>query len=123
MTSFGNLLLGVFVLFTASAIAADDGPKTCLSKGGNWQQVCLSQRFTCVMPYADAGKSCTDSSQCKGLCMVDMTIRCDVDKNCPELKVPKPGEAASGICQRDDDPCGSFVVIKKGRAQEPFHRD
>jgi hypothetical protein len=27
------------------------------------------------------------------------------------------------VCQRDNDPCGSFLVVRDGRAQPIVHRD
>lgn len=44
--------------------------KECLEKGGRWGQWGLLPQEYCQIPSQDAGKSCTDGSQCEyGLCM------------------------------------------------------
>jgi hypothetical protein len=93
----------------------------CLARGGAGQRACLSQEYRCVMPYPDAGKSCSDSSECKGQCVVDLTDQCDASGKCVHAKVPEAGSEVGGVCQVDDDPCGSFMVVKRRHAQ-PIER-
>ena len=45
------------------------------------------QRVQCVVPYADAGKTCSTKSDCSGQCLGSQ-----------EASV---GAAATGMCQRD----------------------
>lgn len=40
----------------------------CQQQGGQWQRLGRAQQPTCIVPYADAGKSCRDSRECQGLC-------------------------------------------------------
>lgn len=41
----------------------------------------------CVVPFADAGKACSDKSQCHGDCLA--------------VALVPAGTAAQGVCQRD----------------------
>jgi hypothetical protein len=43
----------------------------CAAKGGSIQPVGKAQIPVCVTPYADAGKACTDKSQCQGACVLE----------------------------------------------------
>ena len=103
--------------------AAGDERGACANRGGDWRRVCIAQEYRCVMPYRDAGKACSDSSQCDGECLVDLTTKCTESGKCVDPVVPKPGDKVMGSCQIDDDPCGSFVIVRDGRAQPITHRD
>ena len=81
---------------TASA-GAD--PVACAAAGGEVRGVCRMQTQQCVIPYADAGKPCTDGDQCAGDCLA------------PD---GEPGRTA-GQCQADNDPCGCRFTIEDGR--------
>jgi hypothetical protein len=78
--------------------------ETCIASGGTWQRAGWEQKSRCVRPTRDAGKSCTDSSQCEIACLAEK----------------KPSEDASdlkGQCAATDNPfanCGTR--IEKGRA-------
>ncbi len=95
----------------------------CAQEGGKWQLTCLEQEYRCIKPYKDAGKICSDSSECDGECIVDITIKCDEVGKCSSPKVPNIGEPSTGVCQQDNDPCGSFVIIRNGRVDSIIHRD
>lgn len=41
----------------------------CLQKGGTWKQWGLAPVESCNLPATDAGKVCTDFSQCQGTCL------------------------------------------------------
>lgn len=100
-----------------------DESHACADAGGDWRQVCVAQEYRCVLPYRDGGKACSDSSECEGECLVDVTTKCTGIGNCVAPEIPKPGEQVMGMCQLDDDPCGSFVIVRDGRAQPTTHRD
>ena len=57
----------------------------------------------CVMPYADAGKTCTDNSDCSGDCLVTGIV--------------PTGSATSGTCQRDSDRFGCHQEVVGGMGQ------
>ena len=52
-------------------------PGACATQGGSWQPICMMQKPACVLTYKDAGKACTDSSQCSGSCITDGTAQPD----------------------------------------------
>lgn len=75
----------------------------CQARGGQVRPVCRRQLPRCVIRYADAGKQCTDESQCQGMCLVDGG------------RPLETGEVAQGRCQEDDDPCGCKIEVKNGK--------
>ena len=98
--------------------------QACDAKGGQWLPDCRPNERRCLMPYPDAGKRCTDSSECESnMCVTDLDVVCEVGKGCPEPQVPAPGSPAVGICKRNNERCGSFYEIKHGIAQPPRHVD
>lgn len=67
--------LVVLVLSADAAIAA--GPSTkqeCEAAGGNWGRWGLLVEERCNLPTRDAGKSCSDSSQCQSACVANMPV-------------------------------------------------
>ena len=70
----------------ADAAAAE---AACAADGGTLMPLGRLQRVQCVVPYADAGKSCRTKSDCSGQCLATGDA---------ELV---PGTAAIGVCQRD----------------------
>jgi hypothetical protein len=95
----------------------------CARQGGDYRRVCVAQEYMCVMPFSDAGKPCKDSSECQGECRIDVVTVCDEAGNCKEPVLPKPGQPATGMCQVDNDPCGSVIPIKNGVALRGENRD
>lgn len=61
----------------------------CADVGGQLMPLGRLQRVQCVVPYADAGKTCRTKSDCSGQCL---------GTGDTELV---PGTAATGVCQRD----------------------
>src|SRR5678815_2456916 len=91
--------------------------------GGAVRPVCMSQKDMCVTPYPDAGKKCSDSSECAGDCLVDLTAHCDGAGKCTAPVVPGAGTRAFGTCEMDNDPCGSRIEVINGVIQAPVHVD
>ncbi|WP_461535031.1 hypothetical protein [Spongorhabdus nitratireducens] len=75
----------------------------CEQHGGNWQKVGKLQRFTCILPASDAGKSCTDSSQCQVSCTVAGNVR--------------PGDRVSGQCTATTHQFGCRTYVSNGQAE------
>ena len=75
----------------------------CTSRGGTIKKVCRLQQPWCVVSYSDAGKRCTDKSQCKGRCILDSKVHVEI------------GEKAEGRCEPDDDPCGCKPEVIDGK--------
>lgn len=89
----------------------------CMKHGGQWRPVCMAQNPYCVTAFADAGKACTDGSQCLGACLVDEKVNCNADKSeCIREPMPEAGSHVAGVCQRDTNPCGTFMHITDGVA-------
>ncbi len=61
----------------------------------------------CVLRYQDAGKRCSDSSQCEGRCLANGD------------SFPAEGKEAVGECQPTSDSCGCWAEIRDGRALRP----
>lgn len=85
----------------AAPVSAD--ATACAAKGGAIRPVCRRQIPRCVTPFADAGKSCTDNSQCRGKCLVDGE------------RAGEPQGSVTGRCQSDDDPCGCKIEVVNGK--------
>lgn len=84
-----------------SSLSATD----CAARGGSMKAVGRLQTMQCVIPYADAGKTCTDGDQCAGDCRIeDVTSR------------PAEGAAVSGRCQANSQPFGCFTRVEDGKA-------
>lgn len=79
----------------------------CDARGGEVKSVCRLGLPSCVLPYADAGKSCSDSSECEGACWLVMQ---EGDK-------VQPGDSAVGECQPDSNICGCNFEILGGAVQ------
>ena len=77
----------------------------CTARGGQMQQVGRAQTWQCVVKYADAGKRCTDASQCEG--------QCEIAGNSGIAA----GVAAVGVCQADSNRFGCRTTVKDGKAQ------
>jgi hypothetical protein len=81
----------------------------CKTYGGDWRPICMMQKPACVVTFKDAGKSCSDSSECSG--------RCQTSGSAP------PESAVRGVCTATSDPCGCFQLVEKGKAGYPLCAD
>ena len=77
---------------------------SCESANGIWRREGLAGIYACVLPAKDAGKACTDSSQCEYRCLA---------KPSDDLR---PGQKAGGQCQVNSSPFGCRTEIKDGMA-------
>ena len=78
--------------------------EACAAQGGEVRMEGLLGLYRCVVPYADAGASCSDASDCEGRCLADDSVT-DYDA--------APGEA-TGLCEADDSPFGCYAEIENG---------
>lgn len=62
--------------------------QACAAAGGRWEAIGRLQHWTCLRDYPDAGKACSDGSQCTGQCLAAGT----------DAPV---GQPLGGTCQRD----------------------
>lgn len=76
----------------------------CQAAGGTLQRLGRLQREQCVIPYADAGRSCSRKSDCSGQCLATGEVTA--------------GSTATGTCQRDaSQTFGCRQRIDDGKAQ------
>ncbi|PPU66210.1 hypothetical protein [Xanthomonas pisi] len=80
-----------------------DEAAACTAKGGQLRPVGRMQIPRCIVPYADAGKTCTDNADCSGDCLATSIV--------------PTGTAATGTCQRDSDRFGCRQVVVGGKGQ------
>jgi hypothetical protein len=67
----------------------------------------------CVIPFADAGRSCTDSDQCAGRCLFDYR------GSAFSLQGPPPEREAAGRCEADNGTLGCHSEVRNGRIARP----
>jgi hypothetical protein len=75
----------------------------CRENGGEIRNVGILQLPSCVVPYADAGKTCSDSAECEGACLLLEQFVSD-------------GTQATGQCQQTNSLFGCFATIEQGVA-------
>lgn len=80
---------------------------TCINRGGRVMIAGLSGNQTCALPYADAGKACSGSSQCLGDCMLD-EARLGGRPLQPNQRVP-------GRCEATNYGFGCRTTVEYGR--------
>ena len=78
--------------------------RQCRARGGEWRPVCRRQIPRCVMLFSDAGRRCTDNSQCAGR-------RCLYQGGLGD----RPTGPVTGACAANDDPCGCTAEVVQGR--------
>ena len=78
----------------------------CARQGGSLQARGRAQTVMCVVPYADAGKSCSSNKDCQGRCLAQP----GKDGN-----LPLDEQKAPGRCQADDKLFGCFAELEGGK--------
>ena len=79
----------------------------CEAAGGELHRAGLLGWENCIQPYADAGQTCSDSSDCTGGCRYTGSGA-------------SIGETVTGTCQINDSPFGCFQSVDNGRATPPL---
>jgi len=89
------------------------------------QAVCSSRAEACVVPYADGGKQCQNTSECAGGCYFDFEEYCrDKGMHCfADYGPPRIGDRATGRCRVDNVPCGNFWKIDGGKIVDAYNAD
>ena len=73
----------------------------CRAEGGAIRGVGMFGSPACVKPFEDAGKVCSDTSECQGLCKA------------PEASIV--GSRSTGTCQKDThDVYGCYDKVERG---------
>ncbi len=79
--------------------------KECTKQGGKLEKQGMAQCYLCTIEYADAGKTCSDSSECDGACL-----------NYGDF-IPAGKTNQKGQCSKDNSPFGCYQKIEKGMAK------
>lgn len=79
----------------------------CAAAGGEWGPVGLMRTEACTLKSPDAGKVCSDSSECAGSCWSDEA----------------PGSKAAGFCQPTNMPFGCHSEVRDGIVQPALCAD
>ena len=74
---------------------------TCIATGGTVEQAGILGAERCTRPYHDGGMVCSDSSQCQGKCIADLN--------------GANQSAATGTCQKTDNPFGCYAEVRNGQ--------
>ncbi len=103
------LFASILGLTTLSGCATTPTSESeCRAKGGEWLAYSMFVRV-CAWPAADAGKACSDSRECEGICEIPpeayRTISSRPEESLPDAPVservwliPKPDSAIVGRC-------------------------
>ncbi len=103
LTAVAGLLLAACApAAQPAAPSAEKLAAACTAKGGALQPVGKAQIPTCVIPYADAGKACTDKSQCEGQCVLEGNLEATGD--------------VTGQCQKTNRQFGCYARVVNGKA-------
>lgn len=74
----------------------------CLSHGGTWQRWGLAPEEFCQIPMKDAGKICTDNSECSARkCLADTQAN-----------------ASSGYCAQYNQVFGCYATVEHGKISQ-----
>lgn len=104
------VILGLLVI-VIMATTVSLGPRlVCQMKGGRWGRVGLNPAPQCNMPTSDAGKTCTDTKECEGTCMAELSAE--------DMAKLRRGEVilSKGKCTAWKLGAGCVVIIQDGRA-------
>jgi hypothetical protein len=105
------IIAATFAVLAACAqtVASRPGDSTdianCAARGGVVDTVGRMQREVCRVPYADAGKACSDKSDC--------TARCILDRE--EGDTEPAGGSVTGKCQQYETQFGCFSEVDGGK--------
>ncbi|MDE3090102.1 MAG: hypothetical protein KGJ80_12035 [Chloroflexota bacterium] len=58
---------------TKSLVDLPKDKATCEAQGGKWGRIGLAPTESCNLPTSDGGQVCSDSSECEGLCIADLS--------------------------------------------------
>ena len=72
----------------------------CLLRGGEWKVASVfAEKYACFIKMQDAGKSCTDSSQCMGKCLA-------TERSAPPV---------TGVCSDSNIRLGCYSEVINGK--------
>lgn len=86
----------------------------CAAKGAFLDYRGMFGTAMCVTRFPDAGKACSDKSDCSGRCITE-------DERF--LTPAAIGNSARGLCQPDDSLFGCYAEVVNGRIAQPICAD
>lgn len=90
----------------------NDVPKdkaTCEAKGGRWGPIGIFPEEVCVLPTSDAGKICSDSKECEGICEASLS-KDDYDR-LVNYHIPV---LTKGACSAQRTSIGCHAIVENG---------
>lgn len=92
------------VVLTEEDALSYENAEDCKDDGGSWIRGRGADRsYLCLKAYSDAGQPCANSDECQGKCLG---------------RLNEETEEYEGYCQKNNNPFGCFVEMKKGEAQD-----
>jgi len=118
MAELKFLSMAAILLFVASCAptetsAAPSEVSLCEAKGGHMEKRGMMQSSMCVVPYADAGKTCSDSSQCLGKCLLNADNG-SAERKSDFERATTSATPVTGSCEADDRTFGCIAEVKNG---------
>jgi hypothetical protein len=71
---------------------------SCEEKGGVWKKIGIRPREECNLPTTDAGKACSSSNVCEGVCLAELSS--------DDLRTGMKGKIL-----KTDGKCSSFIKV------------
>lgn len=87
---------------SVKAAAASD-PAACAALNGTIRPICRMQRMSCVIAFRDAGRTCSNDTDCEGKCLLTDDAPTD------------PNTTVTGQCQANSNPCGCRSEVNGGK--------
>lgn len=87
--------------------ATDAERAKCDAVGGKVMRTGMAGWEHCIQDMADAGETCSDSSECTSKCLIPPQ----------ESREYSPGEAATGVCAQTDTIFGCVTFVTDGKAE------
>ncbi len=85
------------------ASSGTESVEACAASSGRIETVGRRGLPTCVVPYADAGKACTDTAQCQGGCILEGNLEAS-------------DAPVTGQCKRSNVQFGCYAKVVDGKA-------
>jgi hypothetical protein len=116
LTSKKSLIPSVIRIFSPSgdSILEISDREACEAKNGEWGRVGLRLTEVCNLPTADAGKICSDQSDCEGDCLAELS---EVDYEKLTKNTGKEVIVTKGKCTAWKVTMGCNAYVKNGRVE------
>jgi hypothetical protein len=100
----------MFLLVSSAAHAAKglsaSERRSCSAQGG-YESSSAFGLSICLVPYADAGRACSDKSGCTGRCLIDLGDEAN--------KGLRPGDKGTGFCEAESYTPGCYAEVAQGK--------